>query len=192
MDHLADPLTSERLRLRELRDGDLDELVAWWQDPAVAVTQSSGPVHPKPAATVAETFRLWSGNKGVDAGLVVTHKVAGTVLGHVALFGADAHNRTATYAIIVGPPHQGQGYGTEATRLTLRYGFDELGLHRIQLSVIGYNERGIATYKKAGFVEEGRSRESMFRGGKWHDQVHMGVLDHEWRAARASLLTKDG
>jgi hypothetical protein len=32
----------------------------------------------------------------------------------------------------------------------------------------------------------------MFRGGKWHDQVHMGVLAHEWRAARASLLTKDG
>lgn len=180
-------LTSERLRLRELRDDDLRDLVAWWQDPDVLVTQTSGVMHPRPAADVAERFRGWSRNEGVDAGLVVTDREQGTVLGHTALFGADAHNRTATFAIIIGPPHQGQGYGTETTRLMLRYGFTELGLHRVQLTVIGSNERGIATYLKAGFVEEGRAREAVFRGGAWHDLVHMGVLSREWSAAATHL-----
>src|ERR1044071_2691676 len=102
---------------------------------------------------------MWSGNLGTDAGLVVVDRAEGTLLGHVALFGADAHNRTATYAIIIGPPHQGQGHGTAATTIMLRYGFQQLGLHRIQLRVIGGNDRAVRAYAKAGFVEEGRSRE---------------------------------
>jgi RimJ/RimL family protein N-acetyltransferase len=182
MDLAGNPLASERLRLRELREEDLAELVTWWQEPEVIVSQSGGPVHPRPAASVAEQFRTWSANQGTDAGLVVTSRQEGTVLGHVALFGATVHNRTATYAIMIGPPQQGQGYGTEATRLMLRYGFAELGLHRIQLGVMGYNERGISTYKKAGFIEEGRSRETVYRGGTWYDHVHMGILAHEWWA----------
>jgi len=176
----VNPLEGDRVRLRELRDGDLDELVAWWQDPSVARLQSTLPVHPRPASAVAEQFRLWSGNQGTDAGLVVEHKQEGTLLGHVALFGADAHNRTATFAIIIGPPHQGLGYGAEAIRLMVGYGFTELGLHRVQLGVVGFNQRAITAYEKAGFVEEGRARESLFREGHWHDQVHMGVLAREW------------
>jgi RimJ/RimL family protein N-acetyltransferase len=98
--------------------------------------------------------------------------------------GATAHTRTATYAILIGPPHQGHGYGTEATRLVVRYGFAELGLHRIQLAVIGGNERALRTYRKAGFVEEGRSRESLYRDGAWHDEIRMSILDREWDAGR--------
>jgi len=178
-------LTGDRIRLRELREDDLTDLVAWWQDPDVLVAQTSGPMHPRPADAIAEQYRLWSRNAGTDAGFVLVSRDEGTVLGHVALFGANAHNRAATFAIIVGPPHQGKGYGTEATRLMLGYGFGELGLHRIQLTVAGFNERAIHTYGKTGFVEEGRDREAVFRAGEWHDQVRMGILSREWRAAVA-------
>ncbi|MFF5292666.1 GNAT family N-acetyltransferase [Paractinoplanes globisporus] len=176
-------LTGERVRLRELREEDLADLVSWWQDPDVMVTQTSGPFHPRPADAIAEQFRSWNRNAGTDAGLTVVNRAEGTVIGHVALFGAEAHNRTATFAIIIGPPFQGQGYGTEATRLMVGYGFTELGLHRIQLAATGFNERALHTYEKVGFVEEGRDRQAIFRGGKWHDQVRMGILDHEWWAA---------
>lgn len=180
---MINALTGDRIRLRELREDDLAVLVPWWQDPDVMVTQTSGTLHPRSADAIAEQFRGWSRNTGIDAGLTVVSRDEGTVLGHAALFGADAHNRTATFAIVIGPPHQGQGYGTEATRLMLRYGFSELGLHRIQLVANGFNERAIHTYAKVGFVEEGRDREAVFRGGAWHDLVRMGILDHEWRAA---------
>jgi RimJ/RimL family protein N-acetyltransferase len=180
----AEALTGDRVRLRELRESDLDRLVAWWQDPDLMVTQTSGPYHPQMAAPIAEQFRTWSRNDGTDAGFVVETHADGVPVGHAALFGANAHNRTATFAIMIGPPHQNRGLGTEATRLILRFGFEELGLHRIQLVANGFNERGLATYRKAGFVEEGRSREAIFRSGTWHDQVHMGILAREWRSAR--------
>jgi RimJ/RimL family protein N-acetyltransferase len=176
-------LTGARIRLRELRETDLTDLVGWWQDPEVLATQTSGPLVPRPTDAIAEQYRNWSRNTGVDAGLTVTLRDEDTPIGHVALFGAEAHNRTATYAIIIGPPFQDHGYGTEATRMMIGHGFSELGLHRIQLTVVGFNEKGLRAYAKSGFVEEGRDREAVFRYGRWHDQVRMAILDHEWRAA---------
>ena len=39
----------------------------------------------------------------------------------------------------------------------------------------------VTTYRRAGFVEEGRAREAVFREGGWQDKVQMGILDREWR-----------
>jgi RimJ/RimL family protein N-acetyltransferase len=182
MDVTAGAMTGPRVRLREVREDDLDELVRWWQDPEVMLTQTAGPYHSRMAAPIAEQFRAWSANDGTDAGFAIETHADGALVGHTGLFGANAHNRAATFAILIGPPHQNRGLGTEATRLVLGFGFDELGLHRIQLTVNGFNERGMAAYRKAGFVEEGRYREAIFRSGRWHDQVHMGILDREWRS----------
>jgi catechol 2,3-dioxygenase-like lactoylglutathione lyase family enzyme len=67
-------------------------------------------------------------------------------------------------------------------RVLVDYGFTELGLHRIQLTVNGDNPAAIAAYRKAGFVEEGRRREAFYRGGRWIDHVQMGILAREQRA----------
>lgn len=75
-----------------------------------------------------------------------------------------------------------RGYGTEAIRLLLRYGFDELRLHRIDLRVLDYNTRAIRAYEKCGFVREGVERDSAFVNGQWHSDVVMGILEHEYRA----------
>jgi RimJ/RimL family protein N-acetyltransferase len=76
----------------------------------------------------------------------------------------------------------GQGYGTDATRLILRFGFTELNLHRISLTVFDYNVRAIQVYTKLGFVEEGRAREFLQRDGRRWDMVFMGLLRSEWQA----------
>ena len=74
----------------------------------------------------------------------------------------------------------GQGYGSDAMRLILRYAFDELNLHRVTLSVFEYNERAIHTYRKLGFVEEGRHRQRLRRFGRLWDMLIMGLLSTEW------------
>jgi hypothetical protein len=66
-----------------------------------------------------------------------------------------------------------------------------MGLHRIQLSVAPFNPAGIRAYAKAGFVEEGRHRESVLHDGRWYDEVLMSILDHEWAARRSSLRRPD-
>jgi RimJ/RimL family protein N-acetyltransferase len=82
--------------------------------------------------------------------------------------------------------YQGIGCGTEAMRMLLRYGFEELNLHRVSLSVFEYNSRGIRSYEKAGFREEGRIRQFVIREGKTWDLIFMGILRSEWEAGRRS------
>jgi RimJ/RimL family protein N-acetyltransferase len=181
---VSDVLSGDRIRLRALQESDLPILAGWWQDTAVAAAQNSGPVHPRPEGPIADMFRTWCANTGADVGLSVVDQESGELVGHTALFGATAVSRCATFAVLIGPPHQDRGYGTDTVRTMLRYGFAELGLHRVQLNVNGDNARGIATYEKCGFVVEGRMREFLFRDGRWHDLVQMGILDREWWAGR--------
>ena len=76
----------------------------------------------------------------------------------------------------------GDGYGTEALRLLLRYAFEEVGLHRVGLVVLEDNARAIRAYEKCGFVREGFARETVMQDGRWRGDVLMSILEHEYRA----------
>lgn len=91
-------------------------------------------------------------------------------------------DRKARYAVgLLDSSLLGRGLGREITRRVLQFAFDDLGLHRVDLRVLAYNERAIRCYLACGFVEEGRERESAYVDGHWHDDVIMGVLAHEVR-----------
>ena len=74
----------------------------------------------------------------------------------------------------------GNGYGTDAIRVILRYAFTELNLVRVSLDVFEYNPRAIRCYEKAGFVHEGRLRKFLDREGERWDMIFMGILREEW------------
>jgi RimJ/RimL family protein N-acetyltransferase len=172
-------LTGELVRLRPLRDDDIPRLCAWWQDPTTALLQNAS-VRPAPAAEIAEQFRKWSANTGDDVGLSIETRETGELVGHVALFGVRLATRGATIGIVLGRQHWNKGFGTDAMRVVVRYGFAELGLHRLQLGLWSYNTRALAAYRTVGFREEGRRRESVFHDGVWYDEVLMGILEHEY------------
>jgi RimJ/RimL family protein N-acetyltransferase len=65
-------------------------------------------------------------------------------------------------------------------RLMVRYGFTELNLHRISLTVFEHNPRGIRSYEKCGFKHEGRIRDFQLRDGNRSNLLHMGILRTEW------------
>jgi RimJ/RimL family protein N-acetyltransferase len=69
----------------------------------------------------------------------------------------------------------------------LDHAFTHLRLHRVALTVFEYNERAIRSYRKCGYVVEGRSREAVFREGRYWDEIHMSVLAEEWETRRRSL-----
>jgi len=181
----ASILRGEKVYLRELRDDDLPLLVKWWNDPQAAALQTLV-VRPQPESTIVEKFRAWSANQeSTRAWFTIVAQEDDGLVGSISLFCAQAPTRAATLAISIGPEHWSRGLGTDALRVMVRYGFQELGLNRIGLGVWAFNDRAIAAYRKAGFVEEGRRRQMTFHAGRFHDEVLMRILRTEWDEASA-------
>ena len=103
------------------------------------------------------------------------------LIGTIGLHSVDNINRRATLGIFIGDKSgRNKGFGTEAIRLILEYGFKYLNLNNIKLDVLEFNERAQACYKKCGFKEYGRRRKSEFLNGKYYDKLHMDILENEF------------
>lgn len=90
-------------------------------------------------------------------------------------------NHLATLFIGLGNESQrGKGYGKEAMKLLLEYGFNKLNFHRIQLNVLEFNYGAIALYEKCGFKKEGIFREFVLRDGNRYNLLLYGLLKKEW------------
>ncbi|MGN7384413.1 MULTISPECIES: GNAT family N-acetyltransferase [unclassified Paenibacillus] len=114
---------------------------------------------------------------------IVMDKETGTPIGITSLINIDLKNRNAECIIDIGNrAYWGQGYGKETLRLLLDYAFLEMNLHRVSLRVFSFNDKAVKLYEKLGFQHEGISRQCLFRGGAWHDIVHMGLLQREYLA----------
>jgi RimJ/RimL family protein N-acetyltransferase len=175
-------LVGGSVRLRPLEDRDLSHLERWWADPEWQVFQQQT-VRPQPDGPAQEQFRRWSRNDTAgDAGFSVEARESGEFVGHITLWGAGLPARAATLAVIIGPSHVGRGYGTDAVRVMVGYGFRAMGPHRIGLAVAAFNHRGRRAYEKAGFQLEGVRREAVMMDGAFTDEVLMGVLQQDWAA----------
>jgi RimJ/RimL family protein N-acetyltransferase len=76
-----------------------------------------------------------------------------------------------------------KGYGADAIRTLLRFGFDEMNLNRVDLTVDEDHAAAIACYRKCGFVEEGRMRQAHYTRGRYVDWIVMGILREEFYAS---------
>lgn len=104
-------------------------------------------------------------------------------IGMAFLHDIDMPNKRARYSIgIFDPACWGQGIGADTTIAILGYAFNILGLHRIDLRVLDYNQRAIRAYTKVGFVQEGIEREGAWIAGRWESDVVMSILAQEYRA----------
>ena len=100
-----------------------------------------------------------------------------TLIGNISLMDIEHIHRRATLGLFIGDAEQrGKGYGTEAIRMILQYGFDILNLHNIMLLVHADNPSGLACYKKVGFTEVGRRREARIKNGRHIDLIYMDIL----------------
>ena len=78
--------------------------------------------------------------------------------------------------LAIHPRFRGRRLADEAARLLQRYLFDELGYHRLELEIYGFNERAIAHAERSGFVREGVKRKAYLRDGQWVDGICFALL----------------
>lgn len=102
-------------------------------------------------------------------------------IGSASLFKVSHRRQSAEFGIaIFEKAYWSKGYGTEATRLVVDYGFHFLNLHNVWLETMSYNLRAIRAYEKAGFKLVGRRRETLPIGNKRYDSVYMDCLVTEF------------
>jgi RimJ/RimL family protein N-acetyltransferase len=77
--------------------------------------------------------------------------------------------------LAVHPDFRGRRVSDDAARLFQGHLFEDLGFHRLQLEVYGFNERAMRHAERAGFVHEGRRRRAYERNGEWVDGVLYGL-----------------
>ena len=110
-------------------------------------------------------------------------------IGMVDLSGFNWQVGNAWVGIGIGErAYWGKGYGTDAMRILLRYAFIELNLNRVTLNVFEINQRGLRSYQKAGFREEGREPKALLKAGARYDLIYMGILRSEWEAMQFDSL----
>jgi RimJ/RimL family protein N-acetyltransferase len=105
------------------------------------------------------------------------------LIGRCALFDIDPINRGAMLGIGIGEKaFWNKGYGQEATRLLLDYGFNLLNLNNIMLGVLAYNARAIHCYQKVGSHEIGHCRQARIINGQKYDLIFMDILAEEFQS----------
>jgi RimJ/RimL family protein N-acetyltransferase len=179
-------LEGDLVVLRRHVPGNVTAFQRWYSDPEVArlARYQDGPMR---SDEIDRFFQLRA--LGPESLTMAIHvRATGRLIGSCAFSQLDGENGSAMYHITVGEKDAwGHGFGTEATRLMLDHAFGTLGLHRIALTVFEFNERAIRAYRRCGFVVEGRARESIWRDGRWWDELAMSVLGSEWRSRRAAV-----
>ena len=171
-------LTGEKVRLRELRRDDIDEILRWINDPEVTGYLSMY----RPVTRMAE--EKWIDEiSASDRDIVfIMETLDGEYLGNIGLHSIDHVHQHAEMGIVIGRKDRwGQGYGSDAVRTLLRYGFNTLNLNKVWLRVQAGNQRAIRSYKSCGFVTEGRRRQHVFSDGRFHDEDIMSVLRDQWQ-----------
>ena len=103
------------------------------------------------------------------------------LIGSCQLYSINLHSRNAELQIRIGEASQrGKGYGSDAVKLLLQFGFNDLNLHRIYLHVFSDNTAAIKSYLKCSFITEGELRQSVFIDGKYSDVTVMSILKEEF------------
>jgi RimJ/RimL family protein N-acetyltransferase len=103
------------------------------------------------------------------------------VIGHIELGALDHNNQTGTLCrVLVAPESRGRGFSVPMVQETLRIGFEELHLRRVELRVYNFNQAAIRCYQRSGFVREGMLRQSVKVGNEYWDTVLMAILREEW------------
>jgi RimJ/RimL family protein N-acetyltransferase len=169
------------LDMAALDESDAPIIARWFDNPEFVRRFEAVPARPRAAAEIAGQI-LTARDSQEDHLFGFRLRGINALVGYGALDGINWRNRVAWLAVALSSDYWGRGLGREAVRLMLGYAFDELGLHRVQLTVFASNSPAVGLYEKVGFQREGVYREFLLRDGQRVDMLLMGMLAREWAA----------
>jgi RimJ/RimL family protein N-acetyltransferase len=173
-------LLTSRLLLREFTAADEPAVLAYQSDPRYLrfspEEQGSG---------LVQMFLDWKHEQPrCRFQWAVLLPADGRLIGNCGIRKRSADAREADIGFELDPGQWGRGYATELAATLLRFGFVELGLHRITAHCLAENTASARVLEKAGLRQEGRLRENEWMWNRWWDTLLYGILEPEWREGR--------
>ena len=183
-------LTTQRLILRPFIDDDAFDVERLAGMREIADTTLNIP-HPYPhggaAAWINAHRPAWE--EGGNATFAIIAKESGTLAGAISLMIKPEHRR-AELGYWIARDHWSHGYATEASQAILEFGFEVLGLHRIEARHFIRNPASGRVMLKLGMQPEGVERDWAIKWDRFESLAVYSILEPEWRASRARPSTR--
>ena len=168
-------LDTDRLRLRPIHEGDLDFIFKLFK--REETNQYSEYPSLKTRDEAEEMFK-----KFMKAGLenkfrlLIEHRESGESLGTIGFYEYREDSRRTMIGYDLLKEYWRNGYTTEAVKVLIQYGFNDLNLMRIEATVDPENKGSIRVLEKTGFILEGTLKKRSFYRGRFHDELVYGLL----------------
>lgn len=179
-------ITTERLILRRFEYTDDDAMLKYWVADEKVQSLYSEPVYSTKEA-VKELLDKYIGSyeKNNYYRWAVTEKESGECIGQIAYFLVDSKNHFAEIEYCIGSAFQCRGYATEATKAVIAYGFDKIGLHKVQICTKTINIPSKRVIEKCGFTYEGTLRDYFYMNGEYIGRLYFSMLRSEYEQDRS-------
>ncbi len=175
-------LDGARVLLRSFVEADInDRYLRWFSDPVVCVGNSHN-ITPLTKA-VAQQYLKQVMCDPSRLMLAIIVKDSNEHIGNIALNHINSIHHSAELTILIGEKNiWGQGYGTEASSLVLKYAFENLNLNRVYCGTYQNNAGMIRLAKKLSMQQEGLRRAAVFKNGTYLNVLEYGILKSEYIA----------
>lgn len=166
---------NETMGLRAIVETDHEWLVDLHNDPVVLHNMT----HSQPI-TMAHHLAWWKKISHDHRQIRLIFEVNGVRAGLTKFYDIDRANQNCVLGADLHREFRGMGFAHHMWELMLDRCFNNIALHRVSLTTAEYNLAALHVYKKLGFKGEGRLVESLFRNGKFYDQIMMHMLRSDW------------
>lgn len=172
----------KNVKLSHYHDTDGKDLAEWQWDDDFINPLSTDMIHPFTADDWEKLFKT-SSNSNEHVEFTVRKTSDDRLIGFVALFDLNIRNHSCELGIgIAKSEDRAKGYGTEILNLILDYGFNNVNMHKIKLTVYPFNTGAVKAYTRVGFVKEATFKQEVFYNGQWVDIDQYVIFQDDWYA----------
>lgn len=179
----TETIETERLILRKFQYTDDNAMLKYWIADEKIQSLYSEPVYTT-KAEVRELLDKYIGSYEKDDYYrwAVIEKNSGECIGQIAFFLVDSKNHFAEIEYCIGSDFQNNGYATEATKAVIRYGFEHINLHKVQICTKTINKPSKRVIEKCGFTYEGTLRDYFYMNGEYVGRLYFSMLKSEYKS----------
>lgn len=172
-------ITGKKVLLRAIEKSDLALLQKWSNNPEINY-MLGGWHFPSSLSDQEKWFESLYSDKNNQRFAIDAEELG--LIGMANLVSINWKDRNAFHGMLLGDKDmRGKGYGVDSIMAINRYAFEELGLMRLDGSMIEYNEPSVNVYtQKCGWKIEGRKQNYYFRKNKWWDQIVVGITREDY------------